>query len=74
MNLTQAKRKANLAAWKSTPPAVIKSPLKRIHEVYPDRRDIAGVVIGMHPIYADAYRSAQSGLGRYVQLQAQALT
>jgi hypothetical protein len=63
MNLTQANRKANLAKWKKQSPAVIKSPLKAIHDEYPDLKDEAGKFIGLHPTYGRALYAANRGDG-----------
>ena len=61
MNLTQSARKANLKRWKAQKPAVIGSPLKVIHERFPDRK-LGGRTV-MHPIYATAFHAANRGDG-----------
>lgn len=71
MNLTQAKRKANLAAWKATPPAVIKSPLKHLHTAYPDIRKNGHVM--RSPQYLVAVDAANKGNGALVKRMALAI-
>jgi len=68
MNLTQAHRKANLAAWKATPPARIEKPLKHIAERDHTKTVKNGVTsVEYGPAYQAAYIAASQGNGRYVQ-------
>jgi hypothetical protein len=66
MNLRKDKRKQNLKKWKATPPAVIDSPLQKIHAIYPDTRNANGT-LSHQPFYAEALRAAKQGNGAAVK-------
>lgn len=67
MNLRKESRKANLAKWKATPPAIVAKPLKRIHAEHPDRKSASGVRIGYAPEFLPALHAAQNGDGLTVK-------
>ena len=71
MNLTQSARKANLKRWKAQKPAVIDSPLKAIHDRYPDQRVLDETT--HHFMYARALNAAKRGDGITVKQMARAL-
>lgn len=72
MNLTKAKRAENLKKWKATPPALVKHPLRALHQLFPDFRDERGFPAGRNPVFAAAVRAAQRGDGGKVQAMARA--
>lgn len=71
MNLRQDARVKNLKRWKAQSPALTVSPLKAIHNAFPDERLPGGGSIE-HKTYTKARRAAARGDGAAVKAIARA--